>query len=229
MIYRLSATLSCDIRLQVRNGFYYVTLFVLGMWALLITQMPALDLNWLLPILILGNMVVNTFYFIAALVLLEKGEGSLQTQVVTPLRPGEYLASKVLSLSALTLAENLILALLFAGFSFHIPLLLLGILCGAALFALAGFIVVARYESINEFLMPSVAYTILLMIPLLAYMGDWQSWVLYLHPFQAPLVLLRAAFQPASSWEVAYGIVYSLIWIGVAGKAALQAFAHHLI
>lgn len=226
---RLFATLRCDMRLQMRNGFYYVTLFVLGFWALLVTQMPALNLNWLMPMIVLGNMVINTFYFIAALVLLEKGEGSLQSQVVTPLRPWEYLACKVLSLSALTLAENLILVLLFAGFSFHPLPLLLGMLCGAALFSLAGFIVVARYESINEFLMPSVGYTILLMLPLLAYMGNWQHWILYLHPLQAPLVLLQSAFQPLSRWEVLYGIVYSLGWILIAGKISLDAFARYLI
>ena len=52
----------------------------------------------------------------AGLVMLEKGEGSLEARVVTPLRSGEYLLVKVMALSLLVLAENLIIAALFSGF-----------------------------------------------------------------------------------------------------------------
>lgn len=48
----------------------------------------------------LGNLPLATFFFIAGLVLLEKGEGTLEAQIVTPLTAGGYLASKILTLTA---------------------------------------------------------------------------------------------------------------------------------
>ncbi|MBR9990063.1 MAG: ABC transporter permease, partial [Gemmatimonadetes bacterium] len=77
MMRRLRATLLCDVRLQLRNGFYYATAFMLLVWALILAWLPAADLRWILPPLVLGNLVINTFYFLAALVLLEHDEGSL--------------------------------------------------------------------------------------------------------------------------------------------------------
>ncbi len=37
-------------------------------------------------VFVLGNMTIGTFYFMAGLVLLEKGDGVLEGLIVTPLR-----------------------------------------------------------------------------------------------------------------------------------------------
>jgi len=86
---RLVATMSCDVRLQVRNGFYWAVAFLLAILVVLITQLPSFDWGPVLPPLVLGNLVTATFFFVAALVLLEKGEGTLEAQIVTPLRVGD--------------------------------------------------------------------------------------------------------------------------------------------
>ena len=39
---RLLATMRCDLRLQVRNGFYLAVAFLLGAWAVVITQLPVI-------------------------------------------------------------------------------------------------------------------------------------------------------------------------------------------
>jgi fluoroquinolone transport system permease protein len=226
---RLGASLVNDIRLQFRNGFYYVVVVVVVLWAIIFSQLPWIDTAWLLPGLLLGNLVTNTFYFIGGLVLLEKAEGSLEAQVGSPLRTWEYLASKTTSLVLLSLVETLVLVLLVHGSNFNGLLLTLGIAGAGAIYSLVGFTAVARYPSINEFLIPSMGYTFLLELPLLVYFRLFDTWLVYLHPLQAPLVLMESAFRPVETWQNVYGILYSALWIGVFYKFSNRAFFRYII
>ena len=226
---RLLATMSCDVRLQARNGFYWAVAFLLAAWAILVSQLGGIDWGPVLPPLLLGNLVVATFFFIGGLVLLEKGEGTLEAQVVTPLATGEYLASKVITLTVLSIVENTLLVVLAFGGGFRWAPLLLGLALSSALYCLAGFAVVARYDSINEYLFPSVAYTTLFYLPILDYAGLWTSPLIYLHPFQAPLVLLEAAFFPIPPWEWLYGLLYSALWIALAYRWSRSVFRRFVV
>lgn len=226
---RLLSTMQLDAQLQFRNGFYYAAAFVLAILAGLISQLPALDWDWLLPPVVMQNLIISTFYFFGGLVLLEKGEGTLEAQVTTPLRPSEYLASKVITLTALGLVENLIVVFLAYGPGFRILPLLIGIVATGAGYALLGFIAVVRYDSINEYLFPSLLYTALFSLPLLNYFGLVRSWLFYLHPFQAALLLLQAAFQPVELWQWVYGLLYSGLWIGLVFLMSRRAFHRFII
>jgi fluoroquinolone transport system permease protein len=230
---RLLATLKCDVRLQFRNGFYYAATFVAVFMAVALRQLmrwlPEANLGWLLPGLVLSNMLINTFYFIGGLVLLEKGEGTLEAQVVTPLRSREYLASKVITLAGLAFVENLIIVGVGYGLRFTLGPFALGVALITALFGLYGFLVVARYDSINEYLFPSFWYTLVLLLPLLDYFGVWRGWLFYLHPVQAPLLILHAAFQPIEVWQWVYGLLYGGLWLGVMVVLSERAFQHFVI
>jgi fluoroquinolone transport system permease protein len=186
-------------------------------------------LGWLLAALLLSNVVINTFYFVAGLVLLEKGEGTLEAQVVTPLRPGEYLAAKAITLTGLTLLENVLITTAVYGFNYHPGLLLAGLLLAALLFTWSGFIVVARYDAINSYLLPSILYTGLLGLPLIPYLAGWEFPLIYLHPLQAPLSLLEAAFRPVAAWEIGYGLAYGLLWSGITFAYSRRAFHRFVI
>jgi fluoroquinolone transport system permease protein len=113
---RLAATLRSDIRVQLRNGFYFATAFVAACSIVLLRWLPPELAAVLLPVVLLGNIVMNTFYFVGGLLLLERVEGTFAAQSVTPLRPVEYLASKVLTLTALSLVESLLIATAVVGF-----------------------------------------------------------------------------------------------------------------
>lgn len=226
---RLLATIRCDIQLQFRNGFYYAAAFVASIWVILLRQIPGLDLQLLLPSLIFNNLIINTFYFISGLVLLEKGEGTLEAQVVTPLRTGEYLASKVITLTLLSLVENLLIAFLVYGLRFQIIPLAAGVSFTAASFTLLGFIAVARYDSLNEYLLPSMVYILPLVLPVLSLFGLLDSWLFYLHPLQGAMLMVRAAFQHTNNWLWLYALVYSSLWIAVFFWLSQQVFARFII
>ena len=224
---RLLPTLRWDVVLQFRNGFYavsaFVILIVVGLWS----QLPnadSLDYSLIIPALMMMNLLITTFYFVGALVLLEKAEGTLTGLVVTPLRASEYLASKVMSLTLLAVLENLVIVLLIYGFAFQ-PLPLLGgmILLGG-FYTLLGFVAITRYDSINAYIFPSAVMVTLLMLPLLDYLGLWQNPIFYLHPLQPSLVLMRAAFDPLSAWQIAYGVIGSMLWFGLSFVWARRVF-----
>lgn len=226
---RLASALACDVRLQLRNGFYYAAAFVAIIVILVFSQLPLKELKWIVPALLFSNLMIGTFYFVGGLVLLEKAERTLDALVVTPLRPSEYLASKTLSLSGLALAENLAIVALAYGTDFKLLPALAGMALISVLYALLGFAIVIRYDSINEYLLPSFFYTLLISLPMIDYFELWQSWVFYLHPMQAPLLLLKAAFLPIAGWEALYGIAYSALWIGLLMHWSGGAFRRFVI
>lgn len=221
---RLAATLRCDVRLQARNGFYWAVLFLLAVFTVVIALLPDFDWRPIIPPLLLGNLVVATFMFTAGMVLLEKDEGTLAAQAVTPLAAREYLASKVASLSGLSLFESVAITLIACGLGLRWAPLVLGVLLASALYCLGGFLTIVRYDSVNEFLFPSVLYITFFSLPILAYAGLWTSPLMYLHPMQAPLVLFEAAVAEIAPWEWLYGVGYSVLWIALALRWSRTAY-----
>lgn len=226
---RFFSTLRWDIQLQFRNGFYYVSGFVAVLVILSLRQLN--DVNWgfWLPPVILENLVINSFYFMAGLVLLEKGEGTLEAQIVTPLRTGEYLASKIISLGLLSLIETLLIVVFLAGIDFNWLWMVLGVLLLIAFYSLYGFFVVSRYDSINEFILPSVLWTLAFSLPLLSYFDIYRGWLMYLHPLQPMLKLMEASFTSLPTWQLIYGILGSLFWVGIMYFFSIRAFYRFVI
>jgi fluoroquinolone transport system permease protein len=226
---RLAATLACDIRIQFRNGFYYVSAFVVIMWSIIFTQVPSFDLAFWMPALLLGNLIINTFYFVGGLILLEKTEGTLEAQIVSPLKTSEYLGSKVTTLLLLSLLENFLITALIFGLSFRFAPWILGIATASAFYVLVGFLAVSKYDSINEYLMPSMLYTSTFGLPFVHYFGLTQSWLIYLHPLQAPLILLKGAFYPIETWQLIYGVLYSVLWIWIMYLWSKKTFFKYIV
>lgn len=226
---RLVAALRWETVVQARGQFYALTAVVAVVWIVLLRLFPA---AWreipvvLAPVFVFSNLQVTAFYFVTALVLLEKSEGALRALVVTPLRPGEYLAAKALTLMALGLIENVVIVLA----SFGAPpswgwWVLSTAACGASL-TLIGLALIAKYESISTFLMPSGLYVLFLSLPLFGYYSVVPMVTLAWHPLAPSLVLMRAAWEPVDPGWLAYGVLGSGVWLVVLGAWARRRFVH---
>lgn len=220
---RFMATMRCDVTLQMRNGFYAVTIFLTVLWAALLAQAPT-GIRWALPPMLVGNLLVGAFYFVGGLVLLEKAEGTPAALAVSPLRAAEYLLSKTLSLTFLALLETTVIAGAATNWRFDIAPVVLGTILASALYCLSGYIAVARYSSINEYLLPSGLYIAILWIPLMTYLGNWRPWLLYLHPMTAPMALFEAAVTSAPWWYVPYGVLYGAAWVALLFALARRTY-----
>lgn len=232
---RLAVNFKHDTRIQYRQGFYAASVFVLVTLAVLISFAPK-ALGFVLPAVLLTNMVIVTFVFIGGLLLLEKGQRTLESLVVTPLRPGEYLASKVVTLTILAIAENFVITFLtFSnGLVTHINWgwIILGSIISGLLYTLFGFLTVIRYDSLNEYLMPMIGVTLVLQLPAMVCFGVPEYPLLYILPTYGPLILFRAAIEPGSPWQLIYAVVYPTLWIIVLfwiGRRALPQFVARTI
>jgi fluoroquinolone transport system permease protein len=202
---------------------------VVAIMAGLLTQVPDASIPTLMPGFFVNALFITTFYFFAAIVLLEKGDGTLEGLVVSPLRPEEYLLVKVTALSALALSENLLILVIGYGLDFNLLWLVIGLVGMAVIYALVGFIAVARFDSINEFILPSIAIMLLLALPIVDHFGLWRSVIWYLHPVQPGLVLMRAAFGSVPGWQIVYGLLGSILWCSVSFWWARQVFDRFIV
>lgn len=226
---RLGASLLQDLRLQLRYGFVAAGIFVAVFWIAILSFLPSQSLRFAVPAFLFLNGTMTTLFFVAGLVLYEKREGVLEALVVTPLRHGEYLASKIATLSLLATVETLAIALLGWGSDFDLAPAVVGVVTIGVLNSLFGFLLVFHYDSINEFLLPAGVFVAFLEIPVIASLGLWQSPIFYLWPTQGALLLLDAAFDPIATPDLLYAIAYSSLWIAGLSWLARRNFARFIV
>jgi len=173
--------------------------------------------------------------FVGALVLFEKSENVLQALVITPMNTDDYLLSKIISLTILSIISATLFMALMAIFNetaFNIVYLFVGIILTSVMLILVGFILVSRVNSINGYLLGMViGFLGLTFPPLLQLFGLYESPIFYLWPTQASFTLFDGVFHAASleAWEIAYGVSYQALWILILYFFAKKAFYKHIV
>jgi fluoroquinolone transport system permease protein len=229
---RLVAAIRLDAKLQLRNGLYAVTGIVVAFWGTALwffSQSIRPHAALLVPLFVVGNLLMTTFYFVAALVLFEKGEGSLSAVASTPLRDKEYLLSKALSLTALALVESLVIVAFVSDTQTRWGWLLPASALLAAVYTMLGFIAIVRYDSINEFLIPSLGYVLVLSLPLVGHLGFMDSILFLPHPMEMALVLMRGAYASEPIWKVSVAFVGLAIWFAATLLWARRRFDRFVV
>ena len=226
---RFVATLRNDVRLQLRYGFYVAGAFVAAIWIAILSQLPPDGVRVALPAFLFLNGLTTTFFFVAGLVLFEKREGVLEALVVTPLREDEYLAAKVTTLTLLAAMEGMAIVLLGWGTDLHLAPIVLGSLIVGVLYTLFGFLVVFRYDSINEFLLPGSLLIGIAQLPVFSSFGVWDAPYFWLWPTKGALLLFQAGFAPLGAGELAYALLYSALWIAVLVGLVRRAFRRFVV
>lgn len=227
---RLLNTLKLDVALQQRNGLYLFTAVSTAAVILAMRQFVPQDaLSRVLPVLFFFYVGATSYLFIAAQVLFEKAQRTVDALAVTPLHVREYLLSKVLSLTALASVEGLAILLLSYGLELNLPLLVLGVIAQSALTALAGLIVVVRFSSATNFLILAPLYLTPLFVPAVGLLGLYDSALYYLWPTQAPLTLIQAAFHGAPTWQLGYALCYAILTLIVGFVWAQRAYERFVV
>lgn len=226
---RFLTLLAWDIRLQARQGIYYAALVVILVWLALFTQLPDTAVGLFVPLALFIEFSVFGVYFMAAMLFLEKSERVLQALVVTPLPRIEYLASKIITLTAAALIAATLVVWIGYGANVNWFLLLCGAALNSWLLILVGFLIAARFDAINEFLIPSILYMAPSALPLLDYYGIWEHPLLYLVPTQAAMILFEGAVRPIPTWEMIYSFIYLSVACVVATWWALAVFDRFIV
>lgn len=195
LVKRLLNALRYDLMLQFRHSFYNVYAIITILYVVVLRLLPLNIRGLALPIVLFSDPGMLGFYFTAAIVLFEKDARSLQAVSVSPLRAGEYVLSKAVSLSVLSVSAALIVAGAVDGVTLRlVPLALSVGLCGAV-FVLIGIAMVARHATFSSFILTSVPFTLVIGLPVLQYIGLYNSPFFYLLPSHPALRAIQASLE----------------------------------
>lgn len=209
---RLSSTIRLDVLLQVRHKVYLIVGIAVLAAALGIRAVVSPEeLRFFMPVTVMSGVNVTTVFLVGVLLLMERGQGTLSVIMVSPLRPSEYLASKVLTLTALALAECAVLAGVAYGQGFTYGWLVLAVVMRASMGVAVGVAIGVRYNSITRFLFPGIGAILAFDLPNIWYLELWPSPLLYAWPSMPPMILAKAAFVPVDAAQLAYALGYGTL------------------
>lgn len=231
---RLTRSMRLDVILQQRNYLYHIVIavaIVIGLTLAYFFDEPILRVA--IPFGFAAGSAGSAYIFVGALILFEKRENTLTGLIVTPLRPHEYILSKLFSLSAIAIIEGIVLAVtgfvIWHGWGFNPVMYLLGLIFMALIYTLLGIVVVVRYDEMTQFLIPSILITSLVAMPAIGMLGFWRPLWLYAIPTFPPMLILLAGFETVSTADLIYGFVGSALVIGVLYIWSLRAFEAHIV
>lgn len=212
---RLRAALVLELTVEWRYRVPAVAFVVTVVWTLMLLAVPTPLARTLGPVVLIIDTATFGAFFIAALVLFERGEGALAAVTVSPLRFGEYLGTKVIVLTGLSVVSAVPVA-----FAAHLDLgaALVGVALLAVLFLVLDFALVAGHRSLTGFLTtaPPVLAP-LIAAPLAHLTGIADHPLLYVIPTTWAADILRGSGHPTA-------IGYLLLAIGGATWLARRQF-----
>lgn len=213
-----ATALRWDVVWQARNGFYWASVCVVVLLGGLLSALPddagANAALWV-PALAVGMLQVTTFFFVAGLLLLERSERTLTALAVSPISPAGYLTVRMVTLIALATAETMSVVWMAFGLINTWPLVVAATAAMGVVYTGIGVLVASRYSSINRLLLPASMVITVLLLPLLPHFGlasRLPFFIFVIHPIEPALTLIRAAYQPATTADLAFGVVGSIVW-----------------
>ena len=227
---RLATAIKYDLRLQFRHGFYYAYLIVSLAYIAVIRSIPAHQ--FIRPFLVVSLMTdpsILGFFFLGGIIFLEKGQNILEGLFITPIRMGEYMWSKVISLTILAVLSSLLITVGSIGFSFNLVWFLLGIGLTSVLFVLLGFTLASITTTINGYILTSPIYATATVLPFLDYFNIIKSPLFFLVPTQSTLVLLDGAFNTRPLWELLLATGLLLVFVYLAWLWASHWFYKNIV
>lgn len=214
---RLTSTLRLDAQLQARNKVYLIIGVAAFAFAFAFDALLTPDqLQFFMPVLIMYGVSMTTVFLVGVLLLIERSQGTLSVVMVSPLRPAEYLASKLITLTVLALVESAIMAVVAYGLGFSFAWFVLAVVMRASMGVGVGVAVGVRYSSITRFLFPGILASLAFDFPNFWYFEIWPTSLFYLWPSMPPLLLAKSAFFAVEPLQLVYAFVYGPLVVGAA-------------
>ena len=177
---RFKNLLVWDIRFQARYGFYLLYTFLTILYVLLLVSLPDSWKEKASALLIFSDPAAMGLFFMGAIVLLEKSQRVTSFFAITPLNAFEYVASKVLSLSAIAMVVAAVLG--FVSNSSSILSVLSGTFLSSVIFTLSGLIIATKITSLNQFILTTVPVEIFGFVPAILHLFGVTPSMLGMYP-----------------------------------------------
>ncbi|MEA4847348.1 MAG: ABC transporter permease [Clostridiaceae bacterium] len=178
---RIKALLLGDIRFQFKYGFYFIYLIFATIYISLLYALPVAWRERAAILMIFTDPAAMGLYFMGAIILFEKSERVLNSIAISPVKPMEYVVSKLFSIALISTAVGLLIG--FGGGVISNPFFfVLGVFLGSCLFSSVGLMVAANIASLNQFVVATIPAELVINLPAIAWLFGWKQGWLMLHP-----------------------------------------------
>ncbi len=218
---RLYKLIHADIRFQYKYGFYFLyTVFTL-FYIFLIGVIPQEWKKTVSAVLIYSDPAAMGLFFMGAIVLLEKSQRVLDSIAVSPVSVREYIAAKVVSLCVIGVLVGTILAI--SANNQNIFLTICGLTLSSVLFSLVGIIIAVKINSLNQFVVETVPYLLILsVLPVVSLFFSFGRFM-FLHPGAAALGLINGGQENPIIYILVL-ILWNMGALVICNRAVKKAF-----
>jgi fluoroquinolone transport system permease protein len=205
---RLLHAVWADMRFQLKLGFYLVYVLITIMYLIILSFLSKDVLSVGLPLVVFSDPSVLGLFFIGGIIMLEKMQGVLSVLVVSPLRTIEYVLSKVISLAFV----SVLAAFAITGFSDYGKvswlLVFLSTVLTSGIFTLCGIMITAGCNTVNQYMIKTVPYMLLFVLPCFSLIGFPYSDLFTIIPSVAALRLMLGAYMGIPLYEAICLVIY---------------------
>lgn len=225
---RLTSAITQDIRFQFRHGFYYVYAILTLIYIILLRLLPDALVHQTLTLILFTDICTLGFFFIGAIVILERGQNITESLFVTPLKLSEYLLSKQLSFLLLSACSALLIILGSAIGGQNLLWFGSGVIMSAVLYTQLGLAFAAKAKNVNDYFGRALGIGLLISLPFVAYLGIFDTPLFYIFPTRATLILLDSLSTNISTGEKLYASLSLVLWLFILSKWTYQRFEQHV-
>ncbi|MEN6418336.1 MAG: ABC transporter permease [Clostridiaceae bacterium] len=211
-----------DIRFQLKYGFYLLYLLFSLLYIGLLFAFPASWREQAAALMILTDPAAMGLFFMGAIVLFEKNERVLDSLAVAPVKPWQYVVSKLVSIGVISVLVSLAIGLP-AGLTAHPLRLALGVFLSSCLFSSIGLMAACASKTLNQFMLLTVPAELLIFVPAVIWLFWGAGWWMRLHPGAAALELC----QPQGAALLPLAVL--LVWAAGFALLAVRAVERMLL
>jgi fluoroquinolone transport system permease protein len=199
---RAVSLLKHDFLFQFRHRFYYAYFFILAVYYSIISNISGGIKEFLTIFILFSDTTVLGFFFVGGLILLERDQNTLQSIFVTPVKVGEYLFSKTVSLTILSYIASIFIALAAFGFPDEFLLFSAGAILSSTFFIFTGIAIAVRSKTVNKYFFNAIVFTMIFFVPIVDFVGIFKSDLFMIFPTYATVTLFKSISQDFKFLEI---------------------------
>ncbi|MDF2519603.1 MAG: hypothetical protein K0R84_231 [Clostridia bacterium] len=168
------------------------------------------------PLMIFVEPVMLGFIFLATLIFMEKEEGTIKAYLVSPIRIGEYLISKVVVMLLLALISTILITSFTVGLQVNWLLLLLTVAAGSIFGSTLAMFIASLFDSLSKAMVWLIVTSLVLTVPMAAYfVPSFSPRAVTIMPTYNLLFAIREAIFPSGSSMIIYQNIGGLLAMSI--------------
>ncbi|MCA9733025.1 MAG: hypothetical protein H6696_00335 [Deferribacteres bacterium] len=226
---RLLNAIRYDMLFQFRHRFYHAYLVITILYIILLKFLPGTLKPIATIILLFSDTAALGFFFIGAIILLEKDQHILDCLFVTPLRITEYVLAKIVSLAIISLVSSLAIVVFTFGISENLLVFIPGFLCVTSFYTLIGILFSLISKSVNDYFAKTLVVGLVAAISILPYFSLLKSPIFSLMPTLATLTLIDVLFKAHPRGEIIFAFCNVGFWLLVTSFFVRRIFNKYIL